>query len=359
MRCPTLSELPPPPAGKTGWPWTEESPQLPDTMPDGRPWPRVSIVTPSYNQAQFIEEAIRSVLLQGYPDLEYIIIDGGSIDGSVDIICKYGPWLAYWVSEPDRGQADAINKGWQRATGQYVTWLNSDDFLLPLSLKQAVSALTNDDAFALVYGDVLVVDAYSKPYAEPYHRVRGQPFNLEDMILRWRNPVPQQGFLMRRSLLDQVGYLDEHFHFTMDFEYWVRIALTGGRGRYIPHVLAAFRSHRAAKSSSIQLHRISDRYAIYQKVFSCNTPPQIKVKAKSSKAAFYLDAAYIAYTAGKAGSMRHYAVQHILQAGLKSSPWAWLFLIMSFAGDQGVSIMRRFWRALRSAWTKYGNQSVV
>jgi len=127
MPCPTLSELPPPPLGKAGWPWTKESPQLPDAMPDGHPSSRVSIVTPSYNQEQFIEETVRSVLLQGYPNLEYIITDGGSTDDSVDTIHKHEPWLAYWVSEPDRGQAHGINKGFLRSGGDILGWINTDD----------------------------------------------------------------------------------------------------------------------------------------------------------------------------------------------------------------------------------------
>jgi len=120
MRCPTLSGLPPPPNDRVGWPWTEATPPAGETLPDGRPWPKISIVTPSYNQGQFIEETIRSVLLQGYPNLEYLIIDGGSTDGSVEIIRKYEPWLAYWVSERDGGQSEAINKGFRRATGEIV-----------------------------------------------------------------------------------------------------------------------------------------------------------------------------------------------------------------------------------------------
>src|SRR5436309_815911 len=116
MSSPALNELPPPPSGKTGWPWTEETAQIAKNMPDGSPWQPISIVTSSFNQGGFIEETIRSILLQGYPNLEYIIIDGGSTDQSVDVIKKYQPWLAYWVSERDRGQADAINKGLERCT---------------------------------------------------------------------------------------------------------------------------------------------------------------------------------------------------------------------------------------------------
>jgi glycosyltransferase involved in cell wall biosynthesis len=134
MHCPRRVELPASPLGRRGWPWTEESPQVPDTMPDGRPWPKVTIVTPSYNQGQFIEESMRSVLLQGYPDLEYIVIDGGSSDDSVDKIRRYEQWLEFWVSEPDSGQSNAINKGWRRSRGDVIAWLNSDDIYAPSAL---------------------------------------------------------------------------------------------------------------------------------------------------------------------------------------------------------------------------------
>ncbi|MFM6281930.1 MAG: glycosyltransferase, partial [Dolichospermum sp.] len=117
MNICTFSDLPPAPKGKTGWPWTEESERLPDQMPDGSDWPRISIVTPSYNQGKFIEETIRSILLQGYSNLEYIVIDGSSNDETVMIIEKYSRWISYWCSEKDDGQTDAINKGFRYATG--------------------------------------------------------------------------------------------------------------------------------------------------------------------------------------------------------------------------------------------------
>lgn len=137
-RAITLDELPPPPPNKTGWPWTEQSSQVSEPTSDGFEYPRITIVTPNYNYGHYLEETIRSVLLQGYPNLEYIIIDGGSTDNSVEIIKKYEQWLTYWISEKDYGQGNAINKGINLATGIWFNWLNSDDILMPNALKTLV-----------------------------------------------------------------------------------------------------------------------------------------------------------------------------------------------------------------------------
>ena len=194
MHCPTLSALPLPPANKRGWPWTEESPQLPNSMPDGSPWPKVSIVTPSYNQGEFLEETIRSVLLQGYPNLEYIIIDGGSQDNSVEIIKKYEPWLAYWVSELDRGQAHAINKGFKRATGEIVTWLNSDDFYARRALGSVAQSFHKQQV-DLLYGDCFFLDSA----AGEYKHVKALP-NSE--ISLFVGSLPQPSTFFRREVLN-------------------------------------------------------------------------------------------------------------------------------------------------------------
>lgn len=180
MRCPTLTDLPPPPEGKTGWPWTRETPRVPESMPDGKPWPRISIVTPSYNQGQFIEETIRSVLLQGYPDLEYIIIDGGSTDESVEIIRKYERWITFWVSEPDSGQTNAINKGFKRSTGEIVAWLNSDDVYTAGSLCTAAKAFAEQPHVAVIYGKIDAIDADTSILSH----ISSREFDLEELYRR-------------------------------------------------------------------------------------------------------------------------------------------------------------------------------
>ena len=135
------------PIDKTGWPWNEETD--PSVYDSSIQWPRITIVTPTYNQGQFIEETIRSILLQNYPNLEYIIMDGGSTDDTVEIIKKYEPWISYWVSEKDKGQSDAINKGSARATGEIFNWINSDDCLTKGALKLVAGRFLDPDTLSL------------------------------------------------------------------------------------------------------------------------------------------------------------------------------------------------------------------
>ena len=235
--------LPAPPSGRTGWPWTEFSEPISDCLPDGTPWPRISIVTPSFNQAQFLEETIRSVLLQGYPNLEYIIIDGGSIDGSVDIIKKYEPWLAYWVSESDRGQSHAINKGIQKATGKILFWLNSDDICLPGVFRLVAQTFQNNPQRSLVIGQARLIDQVGEIIGE----LRSTFTSWEELVTNPRNSVRQISTFFLRSLFDELGLVDESLHIAMDTELLVRFTQY-----YNPLILdeylTAYRTHPRAKT---------------------------------------------------------------------------------------------------------------
>jgi len=214
-------------------------------MPDGSPWPRISIVTPSYNQAQFLEETIRSVLLQGYPDLEYIIIDGGSTDGSVAIIRQYESWLSYWVSEPDVGQSAAIAKGFSHVTGKYLTWLNSDDSYLPGAIACAASAFTMHPSAALVYGGC---ELFEEGGSRQIRVWQGAPSTVRALILG-ENTIPQQAAFMRRTALEQAGGVDTTLHYVMDHELWTRLGRAGDLV-HISDILARFRFHPDSKTVS-------------------------------------------------------------------------------------------------------------
>ncbi|MEW5815992.1 MAG: glycosyltransferase family 2 protein [Spirochaetota bacterium] len=243
---PIIDQLPPSPAGKKGWPWTEGSPQLSDTMPNGRPWPRITIVTPSYNQGRFIEETIRSVLLQGYPNLEYIIMDGGSTDNSVEIIKKYQPWLTYWISEKDRGQAHAVNKGWRRATGEILGWLNSDDFYLPGALAKVAEAKALYGARGLIYGDAQVADENSI-IRNGVKRMEG--YSLIRLLREFT--MPQPAVFVTSGFAAKIGFLNDKHRYALDYDFFLR-AWTNDATKgfiYIPRIIAVSREHGNTKSA--------------------------------------------------------------------------------------------------------------
>ncbi len=204
--------------------------------------PLVTIVTPSYNQSAYLEETIQSVLDQKYPSIEYIIMDGYSNDGSQEIIKKYASKIAHWVSEKDRGQTDAINKGFMVAKGQVLAWLNSDDTLLPNAVDEAVSYLLEQPETGMVYGNANYIDEKGKIIG----KFPAAQTNLSK-LRRGYVHIPQQASFFRKSLWDQVGPLDPDFFFAMDYDLWVRLASIT-KLQYIPNTWANFRLHAEAKT---------------------------------------------------------------------------------------------------------------
>jgi glycosyltransferase involved in cell wall biosynthesis len=271
MRRPAPVDPPSQPSGKTGRPWTEESPQLPATMRDGNHWPQVSIVTPSYNQGQFIEDTILSVCKQDYPNLEHVVMDGGSTDDTVAILRRYdSAYDLVWVSEPDAGQSDALNKGFRLARGDIIGWLNSDDTFMPGTVPAAVGHLQDHPEKAWVYGDGYVIDEHSSVL----WRIESRPFDLKRLICDYQYIV-QPTVFFRRDVLDVVGFLDPSLHMTMDYDFFIRLGLRFKAG-YIPRVLATRRLHSSAKTTNRPMDFGADALATLDKTFaSCDLPEDV------------------------------------------------------------------------------------
>lgn len=209
-------------------------------------FPRISIVTPSFNQVQFLERTILSILNQGYPNLEYIIIDGGSTDGSVDLIKKYEKHLTYWVSEKDDGQSQAINDGLKRATGEWVAWQNSDDIFYPGTFESLANAARKNSQSSLIIGNMNLIDEQDDvindlKYVTPTY----QSVLAEGMVLT------NQAAFWRRSIHEKIGYLNEDLHYGFDFEWFLRI-LQDGRATHINKTWGGLRMHSQTKTSQFQ-----------------------------------------------------------------------------------------------------------
>ncbi|MDD2765433.1 MAG: glycosyltransferase family 2 protein [Opitutaceae bacterium] len=237
-----LEQLPVPPAGRTGWPWDAETGSAPFATAPAGGWPKISIVCPSFRQGRFIEETIRSVLLQNYPQLEFIIMDGGSQDETVAILQQYSPWLTHWESQPDRGQSHALNKGFARATGALYGWINSDDYYLP-SAFAAVARAYQPGRRKLYFGDWY--EQHGEEAALRSHRER-PAFRFQVAV--GGRTLPSHATFWSAGAHQP---FNEALRFTLDAEFFKRLAACGVRPLHVPQALGVFRQHAAAKSSTI------------------------------------------------------------------------------------------------------------
>lgn len=238
---PSLSDLPDPPPGRDGWPWTHAPTPLPATHQDGSPWPVISIVTPSYNQGGYIEETIRSILLQGYPALEYVVMDGGSTDETIEVLEKYDRWITHWESKPDDGQADAINQGIEHCSGKIFNWINSDDYLHPQALRTIADGFSgNADAVA---GPVINFEGDTETTIvnrglQPRYMLASSRFSK----------FHQPGVWLRLDPLTQVLPFDDDLRYCFDTDLYVRYLKAHPRVEYVDTPLVYFRLHEDAKT---------------------------------------------------------------------------------------------------------------
>ena len=230
----------------TGWPWTEETD--PEAYKE-RVWPKISIITPSYNQGEFIEETIRSILLQNYPNLEYIIMDAGSTDDTVEIIKKYEPWIAYWVSEKDRGQSHAINKGIGKATGDIIAYLNSDDLLLDGALRHVASIyqenFSEDKTRLIMVGDtILGKDIHNEKNKIISHNCEN--WSVNNIAEGYGIAAQPAVFWTKNNIL-----FNEELQFSMDYDYWYKLIKSGYQAFRVPAKIAFYRIQENAKSTTL------------------------------------------------------------------------------------------------------------
>lgn len=248
----------------------------------------VSIITPSYNQASYLEYAMQSVLAQDYPQVEYLVVDGGSSDGSQEVIRKYAGRLAWWVSEPDAGQAEAINKGFARAQGEYIAWLNSDDLYLPGAIRQAVAILAANPDLGFVFGNAVTIDGEGRLL----NRLAFGDWSLDDLMAF--RIICQPAVFMRRSVLEQAGFLDLSYHFMLDHQLWLRLAQLAPV-RQASQEWAAARHHASAKNVAQAAGFGREIYYIQQWMATQPdlAPRLARHRRKIAAGAYRLDARYL------------------------------------------------------------------
>lgn len=303
--------------------------------------PLVSVITPSFNQAQYLEQTLLSVLEQDYPHLEYFVMDGGSTDGSVEIIQKHASRLAGWVSEKDKGQADAVNKGFSQATGEIVGWLNSDDLYYPGAISSAVKAFQEHPDASIVFSDVNSIDSQGKAF----NRMSFGDWKLKDLMCF--NIISQPGVFMRRAVLEEAGYLGLDYHYLLDVELWLRMAAIA-EPYYVPNVVwSAARMHENAKNRAQALRFGPEAFRIAK--WLCEDkrfyPLSAQIFKKIWAGAYRIDAFYRVEAEDYQGAVKSY--WQMIKRQPFQSPKAYARLAKSLINILGLKRLNESYNKLR------------
>jgi glycosyltransferase involved in cell wall biosynthesis len=224
--------------------------------------PLVSIVTPTFNQADFLRDTLESVLAQDYPNIEYLVIDDGSTDATPEILAEYTGRVE-WESQANMGQTPTINKGWERSRGQIITWLNSDDTYLPGAVAKAVDYFHKHPEIDIVYGDTLLTEADGTEI----ERLKPPVFNYDEFVATCHNPIPQPSAFIRRSVMEDVGLLDPSYYYFMDWDFWLRAGMDHSIA-YFPELISTYRLHEASKTVAQAVKAAPELEYMYRKFFA-------------------------------------------------------------------------------------------
>ena len=294
--------------------------------------PLVTIVTPSFNQGEFLAATIESVLAQDYPQIEYLVMDAGSTDGTLALLRGYTNRVR-WVSQPDGGQADAINQGWRQGGGAVLAWLNADDVYMPGAVRGAVAALQAHPGAAGVYGDCDTIDQHGHTIGT--HPTA--PFDYVRLLRTALTPIPQPATFLRRAAVEQAGYLDDRLTMLLDLDLWLRLGATAPL-RYIPARWACFREHAGSKTIARQAQAAPEVLAIYRRLFADPAlPPAIAALEREATAGALVFAANSLFMAGQLRAARRYALRGMGQAAPRARVLALKILLIGAFGRSGLA----------------------
>ncbi|MAT09315.1 MAG: hypothetical protein CL707_09485 [Chloroflexi bacterium] len=271
MKDISVKQLPSSSKEKDIWPYQNKYPDKELSLHESefllrKDLPLITVITPSFNQGAFIEQTIRSVLLQNYPRVEYFVMDGGSTDNTKSVLEKYSPWITEWKSENDKGQSDAINKGFAKSTGDVVAWINADDIYRPNAFLLVAKAMIDNPSAGLFYGD------WSEINSEGIEQNTFSPKipSVLNLLFAVKSYVAQPALFFRRTALEEVGFVDENLHMVMDFELLLRL-LSKYEPAQVNKILASYRVHPDTKTNTMDLLAWQEREIVFRRSLSSNT----------------------------------------------------------------------------------------